>query len=751
MSYILHWLTEASIGAAILIAVILLLRALLRERVRPVFFYAAWMLVAVRLLVPFSIPGPASVFNALPDDVPMISSYVPMEAASYNPAAPSPASQGDGVATEAANLVPSEQPSSSWTPESIAVVVWASGALLISLYVLLVNVGFRARLRGCELPRNHVANLTYRSLCRRLRMRPLRLCQCALASPCVFGVIRPRIVLTSASMADEKTLTFVLLHESCHVRQGDALWGVVRAACCILFWFHPLVWVAASVSREDAELSCDAQVLKHLSRHEALDYADTLVALVRAKKRPPSVTLGTSMAGKRGMSRRLAMIVKRKRTYGVITAICLIVTLAIGVAACTGRQQAEILADDTPPFFSPTANITPTPAAASATPEPTPRPLTAREEMAAIAALAESALPWNAYADMPQGLLAPFAAQLEQDFALYGRVLSQGTDEPTFYILLKPKEHYTLPEIGAQVSGPDWCALEDTEGNEFIRVEGESVLISFWDGYGMVSVHPRGQMRAGALPPVYEAVHDGERLARNLSLNIYPVQPPGQVALQIHFGEYAGFYRLDDALQEEIEPTLLMAKTTTVFDLAHPADSTVYPLSIYLRVTYLEEYDFMQLLSDGSVFFDGKLLTDEWTKEVVHRALDALRDATGVDPRGFDFDIFSDLTRAELTMPDYETYGATTHTQAVDDPEKLSLLAGLFRNADRNGDGGCPYTGELVLHRAGGETITVMIATDSCSTAHIPHGGGYVGVDYRDSNKAPRATMESIFDEVPWQ
>ena len=84
------------------------------------------------------------------------------------------------------------------------------------------------------------AQATYEELCRALRMRPLPVAYAdPLSGACLVGALRPRIFLPLAMRREDAR--FTLLHELCHAKAGDGLWGLLRTVCCVLFWFHPLV------------------------------------------------------------------------------------------------------------------------------------------------------------------------------------------------------------------------------------------------------------------------------------------------------------------------------------------------------------------------------------------------------------------------------------------------------------------------------------------------------------------------------
>ncbi|MDY0021053.1 TonB family protein [Arenimonas caeni] len=101
--------------------------------------------------------------------------------------------------------------------------------------------------------------------------------------PAVVGLWRPRIVLPSdfgrRYTPEEQQL--VLEHERQHLRRGDLWAQALCAGLRCLFWFNPLMHLAASRFRFDQELACDADVL---ARHP------------RARRRYGEVMLKTQLA-----------------------------------------------------------------------------------------------------------------------------------------------------------------------------------------------------------------------------------------------------------------------------------------------------------------------------------------------------------------------------------------------------------------------------------------------------------------------
>ena len=134
--------------------------------------------------------------------------------------------------------------------------------------------------------------------------------------------------LTPASVESPETLRHVLAHETTHARHGDPIWSLLRCVCLAVYWFDPLVWAAAIVSRRDCELACDEGALKRLGEDERIPYGRTLLRLIPVARKPesPMLSATTMTAGKRELKDRVTRIAENRRTMGV--ALLAVVTAA---------------------------------------------------------------------------------------------------------------------------------------------------------------------------------------------------------------------------------------------------------------------------------------------------------------------------------------------------------------------------------------------------------------------------------------
>ena len=156
--------------------------------------------------------------------------------------------------------------------------------------------------------------------------------------PMTWGVARPALLVPAGASAwPEWKCRNILLHELAHVERRDCLTQLVAHLACAVYWFNPLVWVAAHRMRVERELACDDCVIS--AGAPASDYASNLLEVARSL-RAPSFTSQTAIAMARPSQlsgRLLAVLDAHRNRSGVsrpilaataISASALVVVLA---------------------------------------------------------------------------------------------------------------------------------------------------------------------------------------------------------------------------------------------------------------------------------------------------------------------------------------------------------------------------------------------------------------------------------------
>ncbi|WP_419015825.1 M56 family metallopeptidase [Dysosmobacter sp.] len=333
---------EILLTSSVLILALLLLRLLFRKTISRQVQYALWGLVALRLLVPVSLPAiehnvltaaepvtaritaPALYVTPYRETIVSAPPGVFQTPAPYQSFRVDTATEDSTVTfTDGKNVTHSIEYKSQIPLTPVLKAVWHAGMYVMAAWFLLANLRFMLRLRRSRRP-YPVENCPY----------PVYL-TAELPSPCLFGLFHPAVYLTPAAVESPETLRHVLIHETTHARHLDPLWSLLRCVCLAVYWFDPLVWIAAIVSRRDCELACDEGALRQLGESERIPYGQTLLRLIPVAGRPesPMLSATTMTAGKRELKDRVTRIAENRRTVGV--ALLAVVAAAALVCALT--------------------------------------------------------------------------------------------------------------------------------------------------------------------------------------------------------------------------------------------------------------------------------------------------------------------------------------------------------------------------------------------------------------------------------
>jgi TonB family protein len=143
----------------------------------------------------------------------------------------------------------------------------------------------------------------------------------AITTPMTWGAIRPVILLPAYVQGwpcDQRDV--VIQHERAHIERRDWLWQAFAQVMSAMFWFHPLVWLAAFQMRQEAEHAADDATLATGVR--APDYADRLLAVARQLpgRSPTAAAAGVAMVRQPALTSRIAAILEAGRIRAVASA-----------------------------------------------------------------------------------------------------------------------------------------------------------------------------------------------------------------------------------------------------------------------------------------------------------------------------------------------------------------------------------------------------------------------------------------------
>lgn len=343
-------MTQILITSSVLIVALVTLRALFQKRLDPRLQYALWALVLLRLLVPGSLsPWDHSVLTATAPVERTVAENVAERSVYLQPVGKLDLSAREGG--EAA--LPGQE---LQTGDSFGYTVvdlnarsatryavklslpqflerlWKTGMVAMGLWFLLTNLLFWRRLSKCRTRWEGALPLA-------VRQRVYTVPEGVIASPCLFG---GAIYLPPKAAADDETLSYVLRHETTHARHLDPLWSLLRCVCLVVYWFDPLVWLAAHCAKADCELACDRSVMDTLGQAGRIDYGKTLLSLIPVKATAdPFLSATTMTSGKRQLRRRIDRIARGPKRAVAITLTVVLLLVFVSACAFTGEVSGK--------------------------------------------------------------------------------------------------------------------------------------------------------------------------------------------------------------------------------------------------------------------------------------------------------------------------------------------------------------------------------------------------------------------------
>lgn len=340
-----NFLIEATIMASIAILLMIPIRLFARKKLGSRVICFAWLLIALRLLCPLSLPNPIihEIRSPFAADAAIRPIAGQVQVRFYDAVSKlySDMVYQAGIENAVTDALQNLRESSQNGMLSIRLMqLYVLGAALVVSWFVISNILFQRRLRADRIePLSGKLLEEYQALCKERGIKPVPVYFVdPLPSACLVGGIKPYIALPLTARPQEAKQ--VLMHEICHYQGKDHWWGLVRLVCCAVHWFNPLVWMAACMNRTDCELRCDERVIAPLTQEERVNYANVLV-LAAQKKDQPDVTVlatGMSMTGRRLKTRVLGIVNRVRLNKGLVVSFAALAALALAAAFATSEQ-----------------------------------------------------------------------------------------------------------------------------------------------------------------------------------------------------------------------------------------------------------------------------------------------------------------------------------------------------------------------------------------------------------------------------
>lgn len=309
------------VSVSALSALLMIISILFREKASARIIYALWILLVIRICVPFSlfeieihqIEKETDILTT-PETERTEQNETSQNQISLDTVNPNNNSQ------EIIEDIPEiqDRPINKIKINNLLNSLWITGAALLALWFLCTKGFFTASLWNTRIYHGeYKGKEVYISD--------------HIHSPCIAG-LKPVIYITPEA-ASSNYIDMILEHEHIHFCHGDTFWSLFRIAALCVFWWNPLIWASAVLSKQDCELACDEAVTAKLERKAKAQYA-RMIFEAASNSRRYSIGFGTGH-----IKERMLMITKRKNTF--VSALVVFLSLISIMTAFTVPVEAK--------------------------------------------------------------------------------------------------------------------------------------------------------------------------------------------------------------------------------------------------------------------------------------------------------------------------------------------------------------------------------------------------------------------------
>ena len=298
---------NASIAASWMVLAVIVLRFLLKKAPRWT-HVALWGLVAVRLLLPFSIE---SAFSLIPS-----AETVPQEILVYEGEKLQDSAFLDIVSNPAFSQSVTVEVGETVDRVQVSLVqmtpIWIAGMVVLLVYTAVSYWHLRRKVSEAVILRSNIFQSENA------------------ATPFVLGIIKPRIYLPYHM--GEQDIAHVIAHEQAHICRKDHWWKPLGFLLLTIHWFNPLMWLAYVLLCRDIELACDEKVIKELGNEQRADYTQALVACSVNRRMIAACPLAF---GEVGVKERVKSVMNYKKPAFWVIVLAVIACVIVAVCFLT--------------------------------------------------------------------------------------------------------------------------------------------------------------------------------------------------------------------------------------------------------------------------------------------------------------------------------------------------------------------------------------------------------------------------------
>jgi beta-lactamase regulating signal transducer with metallopeptidase domain len=340
---VFNWVIKSSMMASILAVLILLVKYALGNKLDAKWQYAIWMLLIIRLIIPYDIQSPWSIYSLIPNNS-VISPIVDQIRIPDSNAQINNISGKDTQLTNDQSIINNQSSTKQEEPIAkdlsigwIVSMLWLVGTFILAILTLVTNFRFYLLVRREPFVTDARMSKLMQECTRKMGIRtnlPIIITN-RIDAPCLYGIVSPKLLLPRplVNRLNDENIRHIFFHELSHFKRKDILINWLAVAVQIVHWFNPLIWYAFARMREDCELACDADTLCSLLPEEYQSYGLSIISLATPAQSPwlPGTTGFFGNKNNFQIKNRIKMIkfFKKPTLKWTLTAVVIFISLGL--------------------------------------------------------------------------------------------------------------------------------------------------------------------------------------------------------------------------------------------------------------------------------------------------------------------------------------------------------------------------------------------------------------------------------------
>ncbi|MDE7266079.1 MAG: M56 family metallopeptidase [Lachnospiraceae bacterium] len=340
---------STSLTTSFIIIFLLVLSPYINRRYASKWKYWVWILLTLRLLIPFNMSDMQNVFENLRHSLTTRAMQYQSDVYKYDTTQP-PMQAQQKILLEIPSqmtepLSPSKQSrvTSKVTFLMIMEIIWLTGGILfIGIHLCCYLIYRRKISQNAHRIMNDSIYGLYDKLFNELQLaRRIPIITCDRAdSPMVMGFIHPVLVLPAEEYSDEE-LYFILKHELIHYKRHDICLKLLFVLANAVHWFNPVIWLMQREAVVDMELSCDERVMLDADNTARKTYTEILFLILHNKCTNKTPLSTQFYGGKQVMKKRFRNILERSGKRSGLNILVCTLGLVIGLGFLVGCSVSE--------------------------------------------------------------------------------------------------------------------------------------------------------------------------------------------------------------------------------------------------------------------------------------------------------------------------------------------------------------------------------------------------------------------------